>query len=407
MKKSSLIISLLIIFNLLTFSQFKEGYIINNSNDTILGYINWEGSIINSNQCVFKINTDGDPQVYKPGDIKAFRFNDSKLFTTWNLTIDNQPKKVFIEWLIKGRASLLAYSGAAPVTKYFLLTEDGTLTELTNSTYEFVNEGVAYERKKQEYINTLLFNFRDCPLLETKIKSTPFKSKSLINITKKYHELTCKTEDCIVFEEKNRDMIFKWGIYSGFLNSQWTLNNEVPEKVYPVNTIGFGAAVNISNLPGLPPKFSAKVNLALFSSIYSYDTTDAWALITDDRILKITYVKIPMQLSYRFTHSKFSPYVSAGATINLRFIYTQYDQYLTDFITRSRPSSPYSSKVNPFQFGVNSGLGFDYSVSPNLIINIGYDFEYCFRQYGTYPDDHSKVLNNIVYLRAYFFSKKK
>lgn len=316
---------------------------------------------------------------------------------------DNQVTKVFIEWLIKGRASILAYSGEGSETKYYLLTEDLKLTELTNTVQEYVSEGVSYQRNQQEYKNILLYNFRDCPPLETQIKSTALKGKSLLRLTKQYHEMTCKTEDCVVFEEKGRNMVFEWGVYTGFLNSKWILNSDLPEKVDPVNSIGLGLALNISNLPALSPKFSVKVNLALFSSMYIYDTTDIMPLITDNRIVKLGYAKIPVQLSYRFNQKKFSPYISAGVTVNVRYSYKQYDQHLTDWIVRSGPSNPYSSKVKPIQFGFNSGLGCEYIFSPGLKFNLGYDFEFAPRLYGTYIDDRSMVLNNIVYLRAYFF----
>lgn len=404
MKKTLLITLLSIFLDQLCISQFKAGYIINNSNDTIPGYIKWEGSAINSSQCEFKREPDGESQVYKPGEISAFRFYDSKYFSTWELQTDNQTKKVFIEWLLKGRASLLAYSGSVPVIKYYLISEEGVLTELTNSTHVFVKDRVSYERKKQEYINTLLFNFRDCPTLDTKIKATPFKSKSLIGITKEYHELTCKTEDCIVFEEKNRDLIFEWGIYAAFLNSQWILNSELPEKVYPLKIMGYGIAVNINNLPALSPKFSAKIDFALSNSLYRYDTLNiTYPLIKDDKILKITNAKIPVQLSYRFTQNKFSPYLSAGGTLNLRFAYKQYDKYLVDMITHSTYSNHYSSEISPIQFGYTAGLGFELLSSQNHRFTLGYNFEYCPRLFGTFPEDHSRIINNNINLRAYFF----
>ena len=403
MKRISFIALLAIGISQLIFSQFKEGYIIKNNNDTIRGYINWEGSIINSNHCEFKLTPDGESQKYKPGEISAFRFNDSKFFSTWDLNTNNQVKRVFIEWLIKGRASILAYSGEGAEIKYFLLTEDSKLTELTNTMQEFVNDGVSYKRNNQEYKNILLYNFRDCPSLDAQIKSTLLDGKALLKITKKYHEMTCTTENCVVFEEKSRNMVFDWGVYSGFLSSKWILNSDLPEKVYSANSFGYGLALNISNLPALSPKFSVKVNFAIFSSMYIYDTTDVMPLITDDRIVKIGYAKIPIQLSYRFTHKKLSPYISGGGTVNVRFSYKQFDQHLTDWITRSRPSNPYTSKVNPMQFGLSSGFGFEYISSPGLRFNLGYDFELCPRLYGTYADDHSRVMNNIIYLRAYFF----
>jgi len=82
MKKLSLIALLVISISQVISSQFKEGYIINNDNDTIRGYINWQGSIINSNRCEFKLTPEGESRRFKPGDISAFRFNDSKFFST-------------------------------------------------------------------------------------------------------------------------------------------------------------------------------------------------------------------------------------------------------------------------------------------------------------------------------------
>lgn len=392
------------------FSQFKEGYIINNNNDTIRGLINWEGSIINSSKCEFKINTGDESKIYKPGDILGFRFNNSKFFSSKDIITDNQEQKVFIEWLIKGRASLLSFSGSVPYTKYFILAEDGTISELLNTTAQIVQENVVYERKKKEYISTLMYSFRDCQSLQPKINSASFNSKSLINITKQYHELTCKEEDCVIFEEKDRKMKVDWGIYTAFLNSNLKINNGDAEKMYPANSVGVGIALNITNLPGLSPKFSLKINPAFFSSMYRYDTSNVAALktalqyhlIKDDRVCKIGFAKVPVQLSYRFNQKKFSPFVSAGGTVNLRFSYKQYDKFLTDWITLSGGDS-FDSKLSFLQLGINSGIGFDYLASPTLRINVGYDFEYASQLYGSYADDHSKIMNNIVYLRAYFF----
>jgi len=407
MKKALLFILTFVLINQYSISQFKEGYILKNNNDSIFGYINFEGSINNSMRCEFKELPEGESQVFKPGDIKAFRFTDGKYFSTMEIQVDNKPKTVFIEWLIKGRASLLTYSASAADIRYFMLHEDGSFVELTNTPQKYLQEGIEYERMKQEYINILSFYFRDCPPLQPKIENVKFNSNALLKVTKEYHELTCKTEDCIVFEDKTRKAILDWGIYTAFLNSKTILNSDLPENVYPTNTFGLGLALNISNLPALYPKFSAKISMVFFSALFRYDTTDAWSLISDDRICSIIYTRVPIQLTYKFTQKKFNPYLSIGPTVNIRFSYKQYDQYLTDWITRSRPINSYDSGISPFQFGINTGFGFEYLVSKGFTLNFGYDFEICPQFFGTYVDDHSRNINNIVYLRGYFKSKKK
>jgi hypothetical protein len=410
MKKALIFLLAIFILNQPGLPQFKSGYIVTNENDTIKGFINFEGSIVNSDRCEFRLPAGGESQVFKPGDIQAFRFDDSKLFSTWDLNVGDQQKKVFIEWLMKGRASLLTYTGNVPDVRYFLLAEDGTFTELTNTTYQFSNESQGgfikeYERKKQEYVNTLLFYFRDYPPLDPQIKATQFNSKSLMRITKTYHEKTCPSYDCIVYEQAGRKMTIDWGIYAAYNYSIWKINNGVPENVYPLSVAGLGLALDISNLPSLPPKFRARVGLGFSSITYKYDTLGIYPLIDDDKILKLTNARVPLQIAYRFSESKISPYLSGGLTVNLRFGYRQYDRHLTDFVTQSMRGSAYDGKVSPIQFGLNFGPGMDFEASPRLRFNFGYDLEYCRRMYGTNPDDHSYNLNHIIYIRTYFKRK--
>jgi hypothetical protein len=406
MKRIFLFFLSAIALDLQGFAQFKEGYIINNNDETIQGYINYEGSINNSDRCEFKLNREGEIKTYKPGEIKAFRFNDSKYFSTWELSVNNELKTIFIEWLIRGRASLLSYSRPVDGTRYFLLLENDSLVELTNTMRSFNKDGKTYERRNQEYKNTLSFYFKDAPSLKPEIEVSAFKGESLIKITKDYHELTCKTGDCIVFEEKNRDMIFTWGISTDFVNSKFILNSDLQHEVFPSKSLGFGLALNIENLPAVSPKFTARFNLTIHSALFRYDTTDTWSLITDDRICKIMVARIPLRVTYKFTHKKLNPFLSLGAVVNLRFSYKQYDQRLVDFITRSRPDNPYTSKVNLFQFAVNAGAGFEYLVNPKFALNAGYEYEIAPQFFGTYIDDHSRNMNHVFYLSALFKLKK-
>jgi hypothetical protein len=378
------------------FSQFREGYIIENNSDTTYGFIDFEGSIQNSGHCKFKSTTDSPVEIYYPGEIKAFRFLDSKYFSTSEIKIDNEIKKVFLEWLIKGRASILIYSPQNTKIRYFFLPENDTLYELQNTpkTIEKMDQGAitTYETTKREYIGTLLYYFKDCPSLTNKIETTAFSSNPLIKIVKEYHEKTCKNEDCIIFEDKNRKLKLDFGLSFGFLASQLILNNNVPEKVNLSHSIGYGVALDISNLPLVSPKFDFSTEVLYFDFLYTYNIGGVYYL-TDNRICNIKYLRIPLQLNYKFSDKKLSPFVSLGETTNIRFKYSTYNQYLMNYVTTH---SNYSEGVSTIQVGINSGLGLKYLILPKTTIRIKFEYEYGFKFLGTYPAEHSFNNNYLI-----------
>ncbi|MFZ0282101.1 MAG: hypothetical protein WAL29_10650, partial [Bacteroidales bacterium] len=381
------------------------GYIVQNNNDTINGLINFEGSITNSSQCVFKLSNESDIQIFKPGEIKSFRFTDGKYFTSREILLDDQIKTVFLEWLIQGRASILTYSKSLISIKYFLLLETDSLIELTNTLYDFNSNGISYKRNKREYVSTLKFYFRDCPPLQTQIESVPFEGKSLINITKKYHDRTCETGDCIIFEDRNRKLKYTLGISSNFHTNSLKLNNSRPEKVRVSNTIGYGFAVNISNLPLLSPKFSADILFTYQNSLFRYDTSTFSKTyinahrIKDDKIFELKYIRIPIQLTYRFSQKKLNPYVSLGININLRF---QSKFYEKTIITYVMIDDSYDTGIGPYQFGLNSGIGIKYNISEMLVLKLGYEYEYSSRFFGSFAGDHSYNHNRFIHFTTYY-----
>ncbi|MCE5344811.1 MAG: hypothetical protein LLG13_00810 [Bacteroidales bacterium] len=403
--KQLYLISLFTIVCISGFSQFKEGYIVYNGNDTIFGYINFEGSLLNSDHCVFQVQLNSDAQIYKPADIKAFRFIHSKYFVSREILVNNKPQKVFLEWLIEGRASILTYTQSVSVVRYFLLLEDDSLIELTNTSHVSDVDNKHYIHDNKEYIGLLKFYFRDCPSLQPRIETVFFDSKSLIKITKDYHDRTCKTGDCIIYEDRNRKVKIEFGISAGFLSSNLKLNNSIPEKVYPSNSIEYGLALNISNLPLLSSKFSSRLNIMFQNSLYKYDTTDLSLVIKDDKICKIDYIRIPLQLNYNFSHKKLNPYISLGINLNFRLAYKKYDQYLINHIKKDYPFKE-DRGIYSFQYGLNSGLGLNYVISPRLGISFGYHFEYSPRFFGNYVNDYTYNLNNSIQLIIYYKNKK-
>jgi hypothetical protein len=297
-----------------------------------------------------------------------------------------------MEWLIKGRASILAYSPPNMNARYYILLKNDSLYELQNTSQIEEIKNIAYDHNNKEYIGALLYYLRDCPSISSNIETAAYNSKSLIKIAKKYHEKTCANEKCIVFEDKSRKLKYELGLSFGSLNSQLLLNNTIPEKVDLTRSMGYGIVINTSNLPLVSQKFSFRIQIMYFNSLYTYDTEGLyWS--TDDRICRINYLRIPFQLKYKFSYKKLSPFVSLGFTANVRFDYKEYDKTLVSYVTEH---FRYDLGMKPCQVGFNGGLGLEYSISPKVAINFGFEYEYTGSFFGTYIGEKSYSNNYLI-----------
>jgi hypothetical protein len=173
--------------------------------------------------------------------------------------------------------------------------------------------------------------------------------------------------------------------------------------MYSSNTIGYGLALNVTNLPILSPKFSVRMNIIFHSSLYKYDTAQMTVyrvLIKDDKIYRLSYIRIPIQLAYNFSQNKLTPYISFGFDLNIRLANKQYDKYLVNYLLTQDPHL--NTGIRSYQIGFNSGAGFKFTASPRLKILFGYEFEYSPRFFGKTVNDYSYNLINLVQLAAYY-----
>jgi hypothetical protein len=382
------------------FAQFKEGYIIKNNNDTVYGQIDFEGSIKNSDHCKFKSLKDKSINTYFPGDIKAFRFIGSKYFTTSEISVDNTPHKVFLEWLIKGKASVVTYSPSNAKPRFFVLLANDSLSELQN-TYETKEiKGFHDDTYKKEYIGTLRYYFKDCPAIFPAIERSTLNRNSLISITKAYNEKTGTNKEFIIFEKNVKKRRWEIGPSFSSLSSQLRFNKMIPEKAYLTTSTGYGMSLKISGFTSVSnftkvSKWSFSSEVMYYNLLYKYDITGLPYNISDDKLCKVQYLRIPLQLNYKFSNNKFTPFVSIGLTIDFRVGYTMYDANLVSYVT-THPMYQLGMKFN--QIGINSGLGFEYSISPKITINTKVEIERAVRFFGTYPQDNS--YNNNVIMQA-------
>ena len=110
-------------------SDFRSGYYISNKNDTVYGLLDFRGEIRNAKVCVFKESEESESKTFLPGEIAAYRFDNSKYYVSRTVKIENENRTVFLEYLVNGITDLFFYRDIDGDI-YFIEDKDGTLHEL-------------------------------------------------------------------------------------------------------------------------------------------------------------------------------------------------------------------------------------------------------------------------------------
>ena len=267
-------------------TDFRPGYIINSTGDTIYGEIDYRSDLLMSSVCKFK-GKESEIREYYPNDIIAFRFSDSKYYVSREINNRN----VFLEYLIKGEINIY-YMRDDFGDHYYLDKENEKLTEIP---YE---EGIKHVDDKEVYyestqhIGLLYYYMQDAPDFQSRIQSVKKpEHQNLVKLAEDYHNAVCEGEQCIIYEKPT------------------PLIKILPELV--------GGAIKYSNVDNLNDKYYT--HAGIIGHIWMPRTSEKMYFRTGVLVSRLeidgqekTYYKIPMQLEYIYPKGIFRPRIAYG-----------------------------------------------------------------------------------------------
>ncbi|MEO9476265.1 MAG: hypothetical protein ABJG41_12045 [Cyclobacteriaceae bacterium] len=218
-------------------ADFRVGYIVTNSNDTIQGLIDYKGNISNASKCVFKTKGSSKPTAYGPLDIKLYRFYDSKCYVSKYVGWDEKEDFRFLEYLVNGVVDVFYFRDGSG-DHYFVENEDGRLLYLNNEEKETYVHGKKYTAKSKDYVGTLRYTLRESSSVSRRLDHLSLDHKSLIEVANTYHSETCSTEECIIYEKNLLKAKWEFGpliganisnlVFNGTLNTSDTYLGYTP-----------------------------------------------------------------------------------------------------------------------------------------------------------------------------------
>lgn len=268
-------------------TDFRPGYIIINSGDTIYGDIDYRGNSKMGEICKFK-SSGNESIIYTPNDIIAYRFIDGKYYVS---KIVNG-EYLFLEYLIKGEVNLY-YMRNGVDEIYYLDKQDTPTIEITyeEGIKKIDNREVYYRSTK--HFGILTYYMQDAPQLQNQIKNIKKpKRENLIKLAEDYHNLICEDGQCIIYERVQPKVKVNIDFVGGVL-----LFGENKEVVSKSNLLT-GILLHFW-MPNTNEKLYFKTGL-MFSNIETTEGNDV-------------YIKIPVHLGYLAPNTfKIRPFASIG-----------------------------------------------------------------------------------------------
>jgi len=284
-------------------TDFKAGYIINISGDTLFGEIDYRGDMLMSKRCRFK-NAEEVITDYSPDDLSAFRFTNSKYYVSKEVDYEN----VFLEYLIQGPVSVL-FLGNEARGQYFLEKEGLGMMKMRYEEVLVNRDGKQYLMKSKWHNELLIKYMQDAPELESRINNIKRPEYgSLIKLVEDYNNAVCEEGVCIIYEKKRPKLQVNLEVISGIVN--YSALTFCVDKTYFQSGILAHFWMPASN-----EKIYLKTGILYNQFRYDPEKTRGfWNEIEFNK--PIHSFKIPIHLEYIYPKGIFRPRFSYGANLS-------------------------------------------------------------------------------------------
>lgn len=307
---------LLLLFSLPALAQrdFRPGFVVRASGDTLRGLVNFWESRSQNQRCFFKATPTATVQEFTTETALGYGFTGDRIYEAITLPRDsvNTSRQVFAWVLIRGRAELLA------VGPLFFARKDGEVFALTRSekivyigNKPFKTEDRAYESLLTAYLMT------DCSRIDLTGKGgVPYTANALKQLFIVYNR--CMNE-LVELPKPKLWLTWEWAIYGGASVSGlglYVVRGESTARLSTGLAPTVGVELGISSLRR-SERFSTRLGLfrttAVFTGSAAKQTPTGF--YRTDAFLTMTSLQVPLLVRYRVIRTRISPFVQAGAAV--------------------------------------------------------------------------------------------
>jgi len=375
-------LAFLLLPKILLSQDFRRGYIIKNSKDSISGLVKYGAEKKNTAHSVFK--EPGKSKVsFSPDDIVAYGFYGDKQYISMEIP-SMKGKKVFVKVLSKGPINLYEYRSI------FLVKKDSLMELPLPKSKTVETESGMRTRQDNTYKGLLNFLVSDCKMSADDSK---YDEKDLTNLINNYNR--CKGVEPIY---KKPRPIFKmnYSAFAGYTSSNMTMDMFGPVTFNPSKSITGGVAIELSS-PRIFDKVLFIVEGWYVKGFYqSYTKTSSGSdVVHSDIIMDFTSIKLPIGFRYNFLKENSTPYIKGGLMVSFltgsSITTIQERETTAGTVTTSESYGGYDLQKQPKGFWL--GIGYNKTMFRNMQMFVEIRYEKGEGFIGTPIQSFSKMKN--------------
>jgi hypothetical protein len=286
--------------------DFREGYIITTSSDSIAGWVDYRSQNANEKRCYFRETSKSSSRPYSPSELKAYGFVNDKRYESKMLGGEGP---VFAECVVKGALSLYKYDNS------FFIQADSLIRLERNPPQVVKTQRGSYVREDKRYIGLLNLLVGDCHLTANNIS---YSEKSISRLIEQYNR--CKTGSSTTVKQDKPWAQVHFQFYSGADISKLKIEN-LGDKAFK-NSISPLYSVGIEIVsPRVTDKLRFSAELVYMKKIYQGYQEYSYSiyLFHNDYLIHTSFVKIPIGFRYNFLREDHTPYIKGGVVTYYRF----------------------------------------------------------------------------------------
>jgi hypothetical protein len=322
-------------------SDFRPGFVVQPSGDTLRGQVDYRGSQRSARICRFRPSETASATEFTPAQLRSYGFQSGRAYEARPLdSLGTSP--VFLERLVLGKASLYYLLDGNSAEHFYLRKNAETsateLVRIIETVSRVATDGVErkYKQEKALYRGTLAKSFSDCPSVQLLIGKVPFTADGLTDIVQRYNRCGMPADAPIAKAIGRQASSGSFGVMLGGGQTQLTVEGPISlssgskfTSMQPVAGVFY-----MLTLPKLSEKLALRVEALYESANYEKEYTStlgAMLSFTQQARIDFSYVRVPLLLRYTFPGRTVRLFAQAGMVnafaTNAKIVTRQSDRF--------------------------------------------------------------------------------
>jgi len=303
MKFIRVILFLLVAIGAQAQSDYRPGFVVMNNGDTVTGFVKYHVRSLHEKECTFKRDKEGTSTRYLPDELTGYGFKSGRLYVTRTIPIEGVDRKVFLQQLQSGRASLYYHD-----EKYYI--EKDSLFQLpVPKKREVKYKDGTYLAEDKLYAGLLNVVFADCPVA---LKRPAYEMRWINNAVEAYNRCNGSEQPRQTPSPWTK---INWQLFGG---AKYITGDPetISSSVFPFA----GASLELSS-PALNDKVFLSMELMYFKYYRQTSNEYVTSIYTarTDYTYRSSNLSVPFGIRYNFLPENQTAYIKGGIVLNYAF----------------------------------------------------------------------------------------